>query len=124
MKESGENYLETILLLDNKRGQVRSIDIANEMNFSKPSISRAMNILKKGGFITVEEGGSIVLTEMGRKKANEVYERHKLITQFLIITLGVEEEIAARDACKMEHVISETTFCRIKKLVKKEQDTK
>ncbi|AOT69845.1 metal-dependent transcriptional regulator [Geosporobacter ferrireducens] len=121
IKESGENYLETILLLENKNGHVRSIDIANEMNFSKPSISRAMSILKKAGLITVEQGGNIVLTQTGRKKANEIYGRHKLITQYLMITLGIDEDTAVQDACRIEHVISQKTIEKIKELLEKQR---
>ncbi|MDF2595508.1 MAG: DtxR family transcriptional regulator [Clostridia bacterium] len=117
IQESGENYLETILILENKNGHVRSIDIANELHFSKPSISRAVGILKTAGFITVEPNGNIVLTNVGRTKANEIYERHQLITLYLMETLGVDEDLAAHDACRIEHVISEQTFNRIKSLV-------
>jgi Mn-dependent DtxR family transcriptional regulator len=117
IQESGENYLETILILENKNGHVRSIDIANELHFSKPSISRAVGILKTAGFITVEPNGNIVLTNVGRTKANEIYERHQLITLYLMETLGIDEDLAAHDACRIEHVISEQTFNRIKSLV-------
>jgi Mn-dependent DtxR family transcriptional regulator len=96
---------------------VRSIDIANELHFSKPSISRAVGILKTAGFITVEPNGNIVLTNVGRTKANEIYERHQLITLYLMETLGIDEDLAAHDACRIEHVISEQTFNRIKSLV-------
>lgn len=114
IQESGENYLETILILKNKNGSVRSIDIANELDYTKASISRAMSILKQAGLITVEDGGSIQLTEAGHKRATQVYERHKLIAEYLIKALQVDEEIAAADACRIEHVISDESFQKIK----------
>ena len=110
--ESGEDYLETILLLHRKTGFVRSVDIAAELNYSKPSISRAMNILKDDGFITVESGGQIMLTEKGKAKAESVYERHVIITEFFEKVLGVE--IAAHDACKIEHIISDESYQKLK----------
>lgn len=112
--ESGEDYLETILLLHNKTGFVRSVDIASELNYSKPSISRAMNILKENGLITVENGGQILLTEEGRKRAEGVYERHVIITEFFENVLGVDHDIASHDACKIEHIISEESYGRLK----------
>lgn len=123
LQESGENYLETILLLENRNGQVRSIDIANELSFSKPSISRAMSILKKAGFITVGDNGSIILTQAGRQKANAIYERHQMITRYLMITLDIDQETASQDACKIEHVISQDSFEKIKLLVEKSQSS-
>lgn len=117
MYESGENYLETILMLHQKQGYVRSIDIANELGFTKPSVSRAMSILKNGGYIVVESSGNIVLTEKGNKKAGEIYERHLYITKFLQKTLNISEELAAQDACRIEHIISQETFERIKENV-------
>ncbi|MBR0598290.1 metal-dependent transcriptional regulator [Sinanaerobacter chloroacetimidivorans] len=114
IQESGENYLETILILQNKNGSVRSIDIANELDYTKASISRAMGILKKAGLITVEEGGSIHLTESGQQKAAEVYERHRLIAKYLVNALAIDEETAAMDACRIEHVISQESFKKIK----------
>ena len=115
--ESGEDYLETILLLQNKNGSVRSIDIARELDYTKASISRAMSILKKSDYITMDASGQISLTDKGLSKAEEVYDRHKLITNYLIKTLGVSEEIAAQDACRIEHVISEQSFKKIKQFV-------
>ena len=115
MYESGENYLETILVLSKRGSSVRSIDIARELNFSKPSVSRAVGILRDNGFITIDEDGTIKLTEIGMNKANKVYERHQLLTAFLINTAGVSPEIAEEDACRIEHVISEDTFKGIKK---------
>ncbi len=116
--ESGENYLETILVLQNKNGYVRSIDIATELGFTKPSISRAMSILKKSEYITMERSGQIKLTEKGLAKANEIYERHRIISEYFEKVLGVSKEIADKDACKIEHVISPESFDKIKKLVK------
>ncbi|MDR0434174.1 MAG: metal-dependent transcriptional regulator [Gracilibacteraceae bacterium] len=104
--ESGEMYLETILLLTKRNGSVRSVDIAAELSYSKPSVSRAMNILKKNGFITVEKPGYIFLTKMGEQRAEEIHSRHELITAFLSSTLGVDKELAERDACRIEHVVS------------------
>ena len=116
--ESGEDYLETILILHNKTGYVRSIDIANELGYSKPSVSRAMSILKEGGFINFASDGQITLTEVGREKAEEVYNRHLLITSVLRDTLGVSEKNAEEDACKIEHVISCETVEKLKQFVK------
>ena len=115
--ESGEDYLETILLLQNKNGSVRSIDIARELEYTKASISRAMSILKISEYITIDSSGQILLTEKGMSKATEVYERHQLITNYLIKALGVSEEIASQDACRIEHVISMESFEKIKQFV-------
>ena len=114
MKESGENYLETILILKQRNGMVRSVDIANELSYSKPSVSRAMGILKNDGFIVVEADGNIQLTPSGMEKASAIYERPDVITRFLVATLGVDEAVADQDACRIEHVISEETFGRMK----------
>lgn len=114
IQESGEDYLETILILKNKKGYVRSVDIANELGYSKPSVSRAMSILREAGYITVEIGGNICLTEIGCEKAEAVYERHKTITTFLSDYLDIPREIASKDACRIEHIISEETFEAIK----------
>lgn len=114
IQESGENYLETILQLFEKNGSVRSIDVASELEFSKPSVSRAMGILKTAGLIIVEPSGNIVLTEQGRKRAEEIYDRHKVITKFLIKHLNVTPETAENDACRIEHVISKETFDKMK----------
>lgn len=116
--ESGEDYLETILILHKKTGYVRSIDIANELGYSKPSVSRAMGILKDGGFITVANDGQITLTDVGEEKAQEVYGRHLLITGFLTDVLGVSAENAEEDACKIEHVVSCETVEKLKNFVK------
>lgn len=114
IQESGENYLETILSLERKNGIVRSIDIANELGFSKPSVSRAMGILKKAGYIEQEAYGNIHLTEAGRTRANEVYSRHVLLTRFFVEKLSLNPAIAEQDACRIEHVISPETVERIR----------
>ncbi len=116
IQESGEMYLETIHILSQKRGEVRSIDICEYMGYSKPSVSRAMGILKGAGYITVDEHGYITLTDEGLEIANKMYERHTLLTN-LLIKLGVDEATATEDACKIEHHISEVTFDAIKKFV-------
>ena len=120
IQESGEMYLETIRILQEKTGHVRSTDIAEHMGFSKPSVSRAVGLLKSGGFIQVEKDGGITLTEEGQAVANKIYERHTLLTQ-LLIALGVSKETAAEDACKMEHAISDESFEAIKRHVEKYQ---
>ena len=107
--ESGEMYLETIYVLSKKGGSVRSVDVGEYMGYSKPSVSRAVSILKKNGYVVMNEDSSLALTKEGRALAEKIYERHDLITQFLI-KLGVDEKIAAEDACKMEHVISDETY--------------
>ncbi|HWQ79158.1 MAG TPA: metal-dependent transcriptional regulator [Anaerovoracaceae bacterium] len=114
IQESGENYLETILILLNKNGSVRSIDVANELDYTKASISRAMGILKRAGYITIDGGGSIHLTELGHQRATQIYERHRLITEYLVKALQISEETAVADACRIEHVISEESFHKIK----------
>lgn len=114
IKESGENYLETILILSQKNGFVRSIDVATELNYTKASISRAIGILKREDYITIQENGQILFTEKGRKKAEAVYERHRVISEFLVKTLGVDEKTAQEDACHIEHIISQKSFDAIK----------
>lgn len=109
LQESGEMYLESILVLTQKNGQVRAVDISEHMGYSKPSVSRAMGLLKSGGFITVEPDGQIRLTDYGRARAEEILGRHTVITD-LLVRLGVDRETAAADACRMEHVISNETF--------------
>ena len=111
--ESIEDYLETILALQKKLGVVRSIDIANEMNFSKPSVSVAMKNLREKGFITLDENGHILLTDSGKKQATDVLERHTLLTDWLM-SIGVSKETAQEDACRMEHDMSEETFMALK----------
>ena len=120
LRESGEDYLETILILQNRTGYVRSIDIANELGYSKPSISRAMGILKASGFITVEKDGQIILTEAGLKRASDVDARHLLLTKCLNELLGVSMENAETDACHIEHVISQETFEKLGVFVDKQ----
>ncbi len=117
MLESGENYLETILVLAGRLGYVRSVDIANELGYSKPSISRAMSILKNKGHITIQHDGSILLTPEGKHLAEAIFERHCCITKYLVQALHVPENIADNDACRIEHIISETTFLHIKNWV-------
>lgn len=114
IKESAENYLETILMLKNKNGYVRSIDIANELGFTKASVSVAMKSFREEGYITVDEHGTISLTQKGIEIAEKIYERHKVIAK-LFISLGVSEEVAYEDACKIEHDISNESFDVIKK---------
>lgn len=113
LQESGENYLETVLILQSKGKNVRSIDIANELGYSKPSVSRAVGILKSNGYIIVDEGGYITLTQQGKALAETMYERHRLLSRFFM-ELGVQEETAVADACRIEHIISQETFDRIK----------
>lgn len=113
IQESAENYLETILMLGEKNGQVRSIDIANELGFSKPSVSVAMKAFREEGYIMVDEAGNIRLTEKGLEIARTVYERHQLIAKALI-AIGVDEQTAYEDSCKIEHHISKTTFDALK----------
>lgn len=119
MYESRENYLETILILENKNGSVRSIDIAKALDFSKPSVSHAVGLLKRSGHINIDTKGYINLTDIGRKKAESIYERHQILTKFFVETAKVSEEIAEKDACKVEHVISDETFQGIKEFMKK-----
>lgn len=112
--ESLEDYLETILMLQKSRGQVRSIDIANEMNFTKPSVSVAMKNLREKGYITMDSTGYITLTEVGRQRAEDVLERHTLLAD-LLMRIGVSKETALADACKVEHDLSEESFEAIKR---------
>lgn len=114
--ESGEDYLEAILILQRKNGAVRSVDLAHHMGYSKPSISHAVGILKNGGFLEVREDGSLNLTEQGREIAERIYEKHQFFTEQLI-AIGVEPEIAEQDACRIEHVISRESFERLKRIV-------
>ena len=114
LQESGEMYLETILVLTSQSPHVRAIDVGEYMGYSKPSVSRAMGLLKSGGYIKVDENGYITLLEPGREVAEKIYERHTLLTQFLT-RLGVSPEVAAQDACRMEHVISDESFAAIKR---------
>ena len=112
--ESGEMYLEAIHVLTKKTGHVRSIDVSEYLGYSKPSVSRAMGILRSGGYITVEKDGGISLTEAGQEIAEKIYARHTLLTK-LLIHIGVSEETAAEDACKLEHAISDESFEALKR---------
>lgn len=116
IQESAENYLETILILHQRKGMVRSIDIVNELSFTKPSVSVAMKHLREDGYIEMDHSGFITLTEKGDAIAQKIYERHELFTQWLI-SLGVDEKIAAEDACRIEHVVSPESFEAIKRHV-------
>lgn len=122
LHESGENYLETILILSNKNDMVRCIDIARELGFSKPSVSRAVALLKKAEYINVEESGNVILTDSGRLRAEQIYERHNILTAYLIKTLNVDKELASIDACRIEHVISDEVFLKIKEYVLSKQE--
>ncbi len=117
IQESGEMYLETILVLSQKQKNVRSIDISEEMNYSKPSVSRAVGILKKDGYIVVDGSGYITLTEKGRELAETIYQRHRILSHILM-SLGVDEKTAIADACRIEHVISEDSMAAIKQHMK------
>ncbi|MBE6719330.1 MAG: metal-dependent transcriptional regulator [Ruminococcaceae bacterium] len=114
MHESGEMYLETIYVLSNKKQIVRSIDVAEEMGFSKPSVSRGVSILKREGYLTVEDSGALNLTDSGLDLAKKIYERHTVLTD-LLVKFGVSDDVAAADACKIEHVISDETLSAVKK---------
>ena len=114
LQESGEMYLETILMLSKTHPTVRSIDISESMGYSKPSVSRAVGLLKSGGYIEVDKDGFITLTDAGREIAGKIYERHTILTRMLV-GLGVDRETAAADACKMEHAISDTSLEAIKR---------
>ena len=109
LQESGEMYLETILILSRRNGYVRSVDISEYMGYSKPSVSRAVGLLKAGEYITTDEDGHITLTQSGLETAEKIMRRHDLLTQ-LLVSLGVDQQTAAADACKMEHVISDASF--------------
>ncbi len=117
LHESAEMYLETIYQLAQQKGTVRSMDIVEAMGYSKASISRAVGLLKKNGYLLSDESGFLTLTETGRQVAQKVYERHTVLTQALM-ALGVDREIAAEDACKIEHTISDETFAALKKYMK------
>ena len=118
LQESGEMYLETIHVLLQRNGYVRSIDISEHMGYSKPSVSRAVGLLKNGGYITVDKDGMISLTDEGLELANKIYERHTVLTRFLV-KLGVNPEVAAEDACKLEHAISDESLAAIKAFIQK-----
>ncbi len=116
IQESGEMYLEAILILKKTNPNVRSIDVANHTGYSKPSVSRAMGILKKAGYITIDDNGFISFTDMGEEHARTIYERHQVLTN-LFVRMGVDPKTAEEDACRIEHVISDTTFEVIKKSI-------
>lgn len=118
MKESGEMYLETIYILTQNNNHVRSIDIGERMGFSKPSVSRAVGLLKKDGLVESDDQGFIHLTEKGLLLAEQIYERHTVLTR-LFVALGVDEETAAKDACRIEHCLSDRTFEAIKERLKR-----
>ena len=118
LKESGEIYLETIYILSKKSDSVRSLDVAESMGFSKPSVSRAVGLLKNGQYLNVDKDGYLTLTDAGREVAEKIYERHTLLSAFLV-KLGVDEQTASEDACKLEHHISDKSFQAIKNHVKK-----
>lgn len=118
LKESGEMYLETIYVLCKNSGYVRSIDVCERMGYSKPSVSRAVGLLKEGGYITVGDDGSLNLTDLGKEVAEKTFERHTVLTDFFT-KLGIDKEIAAADACKIEHFISDETFSALKDYVGK-----
>lgn len=117
LHESAEMYLETIYILSLKSNSVRSIDVAETMGYSKPSVSRAVGLLKEDGYLTVAQSGCLNLTEKGIKTAKGIFERHNVLTEFLI-KIGVSEKNAAADACKIEHIISEETINAVKKFLK------
>ena len=114
LQESGEMYLETILILSKKKSFVRAIDVGEYMGFSKPSVSRAIGLLRNGGFVDVSDGGGLLLTDAGREVAEKIYERHLYLTKMLM-EMGVDEDTAAEDACRMEHVVSDRSFEAIKR---------
>ncbi len=114
IQESGEMYLETILVLSKTHPSVRAIDVSEEMGFSKPSVSRALAILKNDGYVSSDANGYLTLTDSGKQIAEKIYERHTLLSQFLV-SLGVDPEVAAEDACKMEHHISDQSFEALKR---------
>ena len=118
---SGEDYLEAVLVLQRKQGMVRSIDIVRHMNFSKPSVSRAMSLLRENGYISMDKEGFIELTDQGRAIASTIYERHQLLTEWLT-RLGVSPETAAADACRIEHDLSAETFQKIKEHIQRAGD--
>jgi len=121
IQESGEMYLETIHILLQKNGHVRAVDVSEYMGYSKPSVSRAMGLLKKGGYIHVDTDGSITLTESGITLAQKIYERHTVLTG-LLVRLGVPAEVAAEDACKLEHAISDESFHAIQRFLQTRED--
>ncbi len=122
IQESGEMYLESILVLSKEKPSIRAIDLSEYMGFSKPSVSRALGLLKSGGFVTVNEQGFLTLTNEGKAVAEKIYERHTVITSFLEL-IGVDKETASQDACKMEHVISDESLLALKNQIRKLQNS-
>ena len=120
LQESGEMYLETILILSEKKEKVHAVDISEYMGYSKPSVSRAVGLLLDGAYIRIEQDGSISLTDSGRQVAGTIYERHRLLTEYLV-AIGVPESIAADDACKIEHVISPESFEALKRHIENKE---
>ncbi|MBE7009692.1 MAG: metal-dependent transcriptional regulator [Ruminococcaceae bacterium] len=120
LQESGEMYLETILVLSKKSKYVRAIDVGEEMGFSRPSVSRAVHLLEEGGFIVIAPDGGLSLTDAGLEIAEKIYERHTVLSQWLM-SLGVDESTATEDACKIEHDLSDRSFAAIKKHIKKQK---
>lgn len=118
IQESAEDYLESIQMLQEQKGSVRSIDVAHHLGFTKPSVSRAMSLLRENGYVSVDKDGFLLLTERGKEIASRICERHRLLTKWLT-ALGVTPEVAAEDACRMEHDISEETFSRLKEHISK-----
>jgi Mn-dependent DtxR family transcriptional regulator len=119
IRESAENYLETILMIQKEKGSVRSIDVARHLDYSKPSVSRAMALLKGSGYVVIDPDGLIHLTDSGQEIAERIYERHDLFTRWLVM-LGVDPEVAAADACKIEHDLSAESFGKIKEHILEE----
>ena len=116
LQESGEDYLESILKIEQKKGTVRSVDVANDLQVSKPSVSRAIHVFEDEGLLSMDENARLILTEKGRAIAEKIYERHILFTRFFI-QLGVDEQVAAVDACRMEHTLSDETFAALKEFI-------
>ena len=118
LQESGEMYLEAILVLSEKQGHVRSVDVSEYLGYSKPSVSRAVGLLKSGGYLVMEDDGALILTDSGREIGRKIYARHTLLTD-LLIKMGVSPETAAADACKLEHAISDESFEAIRRFASK-----
>ena len=118
LHESAEMYLETIYVLTEKSATVRSIDVAEHMGYSKPSVSRAVGLLKKGGYLTMEKDGCLFLTDEGKLAAKKIFERHTVLSRFLAL-IGVSDEVASKDACKIEHVVSDETIAAIKEYMER-----
>ena len=121
LQESGEMYLETILILSQKKPAVRSVDVGEYMGYSKPSVSRAVGLLRQGGFLTMKPSGELILTDAGREVAETIYERHTVLSE-LLMRLGVDEQTATEDACRMEHVISDRSFRAIQAHMRQNTD--